>query len=90
MSGSRFPPTPRGSPGASLPPSTVLSSAPPYSAISAVDNSKGFTPINPSEGYTPKAVTRNNSFSVSSLLTEDKEVRLSPGQERRLEDMEMS
>ena len=91
MSGSRFPPTPRGSPGASQPPSsTMLSGAPPYSAMSAVDNSKGFTPIN-TESFTPRhSSTRNNSFSVSSLLTEDKEVRLSPSHERRAEDIEMS
>ena len=89
MSLSRFPPTPRGSPGASQT-STVLSSAPPYSAISAVDTSKGFTPINPAESFTPKAATRNNSFSVSSLLTENKEVRRSPSQGERAEDVEMS
>ena len=91
LSGSRFPPTPKGSPGASQAPSTILNSGPPYSAISAVDTSKGFTPINTAESFTRKPVgTRNNSFSVSSLLTEDKEVRLSPGQEKRLEDIEMS
>jgi len=88
MSGARFPPTPRGSPGALQPPSTILTSAPPYSAISAVDHSKGFTPINNGESFTPRQpATRKNSFSVSSLLTEDKEVRLSPS---RAEDVEMS
>ena len=94
MSGSRFPPTPRGSPGTSQSSSTLLSSAPPYSAMSAVDSSKGFTPVNAGDyfalnrGATP--TTRNNSFSVSSLLTEDREVRLSPTRERKSEDVEMS
>ncbi|KAL6714134.1 hypothetical protein ACLMJK_008628 [Lecanora helva] len=88
MSGSRFPPTPRGSPSAA---STAVSSATPYSAMSAIDTSKGFTPVNPTDYFTPKQTsTRNNSFSVSSLLTEDKEVRLSPSREKKLEDVEMS
>ena len=92
MTGSRFPPTPRGSPQPSLAPSSVLTSAVPYSAVSApVDGGRTFTPANASEGLTPKLpTTRTNSFSVSSLLTEDKEVRLSPGQEKKLEDVDMS
>lgn len=92
MSGSRFPPTPRGSPQVSALPSSILSSAAPYSAVSAfTDPSRSFTPINTTEGPTPKpTVIRNNSLSVSSLLTEDKEVRLSPCREKKPEDTEMS
>lgn len=84
VSGSRFPPTPRGSPPASLA-SSLLSSAAPYSAVSAVsDASKGFTPVNLSERGTPMPViSGTNSLSVSSLLTDDKEVRLSPSRERK-------
>lgn len=92
ISGSRFPPTPRGSPQVSALPSSILSSAAPYSAVSALtDPSRSFTPINTTEGPMPKpTVTRNNSLSVSSLLTDDKEVRLSPCREKKPENTEMS
>ena len=83
MTGSKFPPTPKGSPQSSQAPSSVLS-APPYSAMT--DPGRGFTPIN-TEASTPKP--RNNSFAISSLLTEDKEVR-SPSREKKLQDVEMS
>lgn len=100
MSGSRYPPTPRGSPQASAAPSSaitsaapssVFTSAAPYSGFSALtDPSRSFTPIN-TEGPIPKpTVNRNNSLSVSSLLTEDKEVRLSPCREKKPDEMEMS
>ncbi len=101
-SGSRCPPTPRGSPQASALPSSILSSAAPASSISSnatphsaasatSDPSRSFTPIKTSEGLTPRpTVTRNNSFSVSSLLTDDKEVRLSPCREKKADDVEMS
>ena len=85
MNGSKFPPTPRGSP---QPPPSTLSSAAPYSAVT--DSGKGFTAINTAEGSTPKpTATRSNSFSVSSLLNEDKEVRRSPSGEKKLLDVDM-
>ena len=86
MSTSKFPPTPRGSPNSSQAPSTILS-APPYSAVT--DPGKGFTPINTESSAPKPATTRNNSFAISSLLTENKEVR-SPSREKRLEDVEMA
>lgn len=91
-SGSRFPPTPRGSPQVSALPSSVLSSAAPYSAVSEfINTSRSFTPINTTEGSMSKPkVTRTNSLSVSSLLTDDKEVRLSPCRERKPENTDMS
>lgn len=95
MNGSKFPPTPRGSPQVSaLPPSSIVSSAAPYSAISAMsaftDASRSFTPINTEGSMCKPTATRNNSLSVSSLLTDDKEVRLSPCREKKPEDTEMS
>lgn len=98
MNGSRFPPTPRGSPKgsplSSQAPSSMLSNMAPYTAApsSAMTETsgKGFTPINGGREETPKPlVTRTNSFSVSSLLTENKEVR-SPSRESKAGDVEMS
>ena len=64
------------------------------SAVTATTDAggRGFTPINTTEGFGGRpscGAVRNGSFSVSSLLTEDKEVRLSPGREKRGEDVEM-
>lgn len=86
LSSSKFPPTPRGSPHDPQAPSNILSGA-PFSAVT--ESGKGFTPIN-SESSNPKPTApRQNSFTISSLLTEDKEVR-SPGREKKLEDVEMT
>ena len=72
---------------------TPYSAATPYSVMSRGEVGRGFTPVNamatPGEAWMPKAVTRNGSFSVSSLLTEDREVRLSPKREGRGDDVEM-
>ena len=97
MNGSKFPPTPRGSPKASPSscqvPFSSLSKMAPYTAApsSAITDSpgKGFTPINycPEDSHKPVS-TRTSSFSVSSLLTEDKDVR-SPSRERKA-DIEMT
>ncbi len=77
LSGSRYPPTPRGSPEMLRLPSSAPSSAAPYSAVSAfTDASRSFTPINTAKGPKSKPIAaRNSSFSVSSLLTDDREVR---------------
>ena len=84
LSSSKFPPTPRGSPHDSQVPSNILSGA-PFSA--AVDSGKGFTPINFETSSSSKATApRQNSFAISSLLTEDREVR-SPGREKKQEDV---
>lgn len=86
MGSSNFPPTPRGSPKGSpsslQAPSSSLSNIAPYAA--APRSAIGGREENPKP-----ATTRNNSFSVSSLLTENKEVR-SPSRERKAEDVEMS
>ena len=76
----KFLPTPRVSPQAQ--------SSVPCSA--ATDFGQGFTPINRQEGSIDKpTMTRNNSVSVSSLLTENKEVRNSPSREQKLQDVNM-
>lgn len=84
LSSSGFPPTPRGSPHESQVPSSLLSGA-PFSAVT--DSGKGFTPINSESSISKSTVPRQNSFAISSLLTEDREVR-SPGREKKLEDVE--
>ena len=96
MPGSRFPPTPRGSPKGSPSNSSasIIGNMQPYTAApsSAMTDAsgKGFTPINSGRGETPKpAIHRAGSFSVSSLLTETKEVRRSPSRERKPADVEM-
>lgn len=74
-----FPPTPCGSPQSSKACSSVL--GPPFSSVS--ECGKGFTPINTPQST--KSVTNASErgiFAISSLLTEDKEVR-SPAQDRR-------
>lgn len=72
MTGSNFPPTPKGSPQSSQAPPSIFTT--PYSALT--DPGKGFTPINNAVGPLPKRMAvRQSSFAISSLLTEDKEVR---------------
>ena len=84
LSSSKFPPTPRGSPHDSQAPSNILSGA-PFSALT--DSGKGFTPINVDSSNSKQTAPRQNSFAISSLLTDDKEVR-SPAREKKLEDDE--
>ena len=86
LSSSKLPPTPRGSPHESQAPSNILSGV-PFSAVS--DSGKGFTPINSEHSSSKPTVPRQSSFAISSLLTEDREVR-SPGREKKLEDVEMT
>jgi len=87
MSDSNFPPTPRGSPQSSQAPPSIRTT--PYIAV--VEHGKGFTPVNPSEPSAPKpsSAGKQNSFAISSLLTENKEVRLSPSREQKLQEIEM-
>ena len=86
LSISKFPPTPRGSPHNQEAPSNILSGA-PFSAVT--DSGKGFTPINSENPGSKPTAPRQNSFAISSLLTEDREVR-SPAREKKLEDVEMT
>ena len=87
MSGSNFPPTPRGSPQSSHAQPSILTT--PYSAVT--DPGKGFTAVNaardpaaPRSAY-PSIPAKQHSFAISSLLTEDKEVR-SPSREKKLQE----
>ena len=104
LSSSVIPPTPHGSPHDSQAPSHILSSSSgaPFSAVTDPGPGavKSFTPININGGSSDAsssnptksnaaAAPRQNSCAISSLLTEDREVR-SPGREKRLEDVEMS
>ena len=75
-----FPPTPCSSPESAKPNSNVLVAP----LASSAHTGKGFTPINPpqSTNSAPSAVERG-AFAISSLLTEDKEVK-SPGGEKGL------
>ena len=101
LSNSKFPPTPRGSPHdsqASLAPSSNIipissGGIAPFSALAAANSTAGkgsFTPINSCETPSSKAAAprQNSCFAISSLLTEDREVR-SPGggREKRAEDV---
>lgn len=100
LSSSKFPPTPRGSPHDSqalqAPSSNLIPSssggAAPFSALTATDSAgKGsFTPINSCDtpSSKPAAPRQNSCFAISSLLTEDRDVR-SPGggREKRVEDV---
>lgn len=74
-----FPPTPCGSPDSSKSTSSILH--PPFSSVG--ECSRGFTAVNTPQSTksTPGAVERS-SFAISSLLTEDKEVR-SPAPDRK-------
>lgn len=75
-----FPPTPCGSPESYKPASSILST--PFTSVT--EPSKGFTPINPPQRTDSLPhVTERGTFAISSLLTEDKEVR-SPPHERKL------
>ena len=87
---SNLPPTPTASPESSRPASSVLGA--PFSAVA--EYSKGFTSINrpyptPKSAVSAPTAIDRGAFSISALLTEDKEVR-SPSQEKRLRDCEMT
>ena len=90
MSGSNFPPTPRGSPQSSQAQPSILTT--PYSAIT--DPGKGIAAVNmksePSaiKSTYPSTSSRASSFAISSLLTEDKEIR-SPSREKKIQEAEM-
>lgn len=97
MTGSNLPPTPRGSPQSAHPAPSILTA--PYSAVA--ESGRGFTPVNAhpprSESVPPKpsapsassSSAGRSSFAISSLLTEDREVRRSPVHEKKLEEVEM-
>ncbi|KAG8533645.1 uncharacterized protein KY384_001386 [Bacidia gigantensis] len=93
ISGSNFPPTPRGSPQSSQAQPSILTT--PFSAVT--DPGNGFRAVNqrressqppPRSSYPPpSAVSKQSSFAISSLLTDNKEVR-SPSRERKLEELQ--
>ena len=96
MTGSHFPPTPRGSPLSSQPAPSILTT--PFSAMP--DTGRGFTPVNlhppraeslppRASQSTPTLTSRKDSCAISALLTEDREVRRSPAVEKRTEEVEM-
>ncbi|KAL8949893.1 MAG: hypothetical protein Q9222_004031 [Ikaeria aurantiellina] len=85
---SNLPPTPTASPEAASKATSSLLGA-PFSAVA--EYSKGFTSINnpaPPMSAVIAPLGRSGSFAISSLLTEDKEVR-SPSQEKKPQDCEM-
>ncbi|KAL9124957.1 MAG: hypothetical protein Q9217_005772 [Psora testacea] len=90
MAGSNFPPTPRGSPQSSQ----AQSATPTTSYRAVTDKSNAFTAINTSKARSPpksahrSTSSKQSSFAISSLLTEDKEVRRSPSREQKLRDLE--
>lgn len=74
-----FPPTPCGSPQSSKASLSVLE--PPFSSMG--EFGKGFTPINtPQSTKSVTSAVERGTFAISSLLTENKEVR-SPAQDRK-------
>ena len=79
ISGAKFPPTPRGSPHSSQAASNTSSGL--------TESGKGFTPINSEPRSAKPTAPRQSSFAISSLLTEDKEVR-SPAPDRKPEDVQ--
>ena len=90
MLGSTFPPTPRGSPQSSQAQLSILTT--PYSALT--DPGKGSTsvtlrsePLAPKSTY-PSVPPKTSSFAISSLLTENIEVR-SPSREKKAQEVEM-
>ena len=95
ISNSNFPPTPRGSPQSSHTQPSILTT--PFSAMTDPGAGKGFTPVNQRESSQPPprsaypastcSLSKHSSFAISSLLTENKEVR-SPSRERKLEDVQ--
>lgn len=89
VTGSHFPPTPRGSPQSALAAPSILTT--PFSAVG--DYGRGFTPVNQCDRSSPKppatAASSRSSCAISSLLTEDKEVR-SPAREKKAEEGEMA
>ncbi|KAL8835841.1 MAG: hypothetical protein Q9170_003164 [Blastenia crenularia] len=87
---SNFPPTPTASPDSEISKTVSSILGAPFSAVP--EYSTGFTAVNNPMPVPRSAVVaptgRKGSFAISSLLTEDKEVR-SPSQEKRREDCEM-
>ena len=92
MSSSYLPPTPRGSPQSSQTQPSILTTT-PYSAVT--DAGKGSIALH-SSGATsapncaapPSTSSKHTSFAISALLTENKEIRRSPSQEKRAQDLE--
>lgn len=78
-----LPPTPCTSP------QSTPSSAPSAAFSSALQYGKGFTPVNTPQNViaTPSTVKRG-TFAISSLLTENKEVR-SPGYEKKFHECQL-
>lgn len=97
MSGSHYPPTPRGSPLSSHPAPSITTTS--YSAVA--ESGRSFTPVNVhptrSESLPPRASqpttastsSGRGSCAISALLTEDREVRRSPVPEKQREKIEM-
>ena len=85
---STFPPTPSASPRCSRDAPSALGSA--FSASTESTGYSGSSPVK-SQGDVASAATtvERSSFAISSLLTEDKEVRTSPSQDRGVEAAEM-
>lgn len=83
---SNLPPTPTASPDESAKANSSILAA-PFSAVA--EYSRGFTAVNSAvpKSALAEPTARKGSFAISSLLTEDKEVR-SPSQEKRREDCE--
>lgn len=74
-----FPPTPCGSPQSTKVTPAILQ----VSSSAVVESGKGFTPINtPQSSASAPSATGRGSFAISSLLTEDKEVRTPPHEYR--------
>lgn len=70
-----FPPTPCGSPESAKLTSAALQAP----SRPAIESGKGFTPINTPQSSDPASSTVGRcAFAISSLLTEDKEVRSPP------------
>ena len=88
---SKFPPTPAASPDEPQKSGSSSYLGAPFSAVA--EYSHGFTAVNNSPMRAPRSavtapVARKGPFAISSLLTEDKEVR-SPCVEKKSQDCEM-
>ncbi|KAL8900669.1 MAG: hypothetical protein Q9207_005586 [Kuettlingeria erythrocarpa] len=85
---SKLPPTPTASPDESYKPASTMMLGTPFSAVE--EYSRGFTAVNAAapRSAVVAPTARKGSFAISSLLTEDKDVR-SPVQEKRQEDWKM-
>ena len=81
---SNLPPTPCTSPR-----SPEAPSIPRISATTVAEHGTGFTPINtPRSSVSAPSAADKGTFSISFLLTADKEVR-SPSQDKKLRDLDM-